>query len=108
MAKVKQYYTDLTEKSVDDILSKYVINEISDNDGWKNIKSSLIKQIGSNSIPKIIVKELKPNNVLRIHHEHDGRDLELSYAEKVVDYITTLWGGVVRLDTVIEHEPFEI
>ena len=86
----------------------YVINEISDNDGWKNIKSSLIKQIGSNSIPKIIVKELKPNNVLRIHHEHDGRDLELSYAEKVVDYITTLWGGVVRLDTVIEHEPFEI
>jgi len=86
----------------------YVINEISDDEGWKNIKSSLIKQIGSNSIPKIIIKELKQNNVLRIHHEHDGRDLELSYAEKVVDYITTLWGGVVRLDTIIEHEPFEI
>lgn len=86
----------------------YVINEISDGEGWKEIKSSLIKQIGSNSIPKIIVKEVKPNNVLRIHHEHDGRDLELGYAEKVVDYISTLWGGVVRLDTVIEDEPFEI
>ena len=86
----------------------YVINEISDDEGWKAIKASLIKQVGSNSIPKIIIKELKANNVLRIHHEHDGRDLELGYAEKVVDYITTLWGGVVRLDTVIEHEPFEI
>ena len=32
MSKVKQYYTDLTEKSVDDIISKYVVNEISFND----------------------------------------------------------------------------
>ena len=86
----------------------YIINEVSDNDGWKNIKNSLIKQIGSNSIPKIVISELKPNNVLKIRHEHDGRDLDLSYAEKVVDYISTLWGGVVRLDTVIEEEPFEI
>jgi stage V sporulation protein R len=86
----------------------YVVNEISDGDGWKEIKKSLIRQIGSNSVPKIIIKEVKSNNVLRIHHEHDGRDLELGYAEKVVDYITTLWGGVVRLDTVIEDEPFEI
>ena len=37
MAKVKQYYTDLTEKSVDDILSKYVINEISFNDAKSKI-----------------------------------------------------------------------
>ena len=39
MAKVKQYYTDLTEKSVDDILSKYVINEIS----FKDAKSKIMK-----------------------------------------------------------------
>ena len=37
MAKVKQYYTDLTEKSVDDIISKYVVNEISFNDAKSNI-----------------------------------------------------------------------
>ena len=39
MSKVKQYYTDLTEKSVDDILSKYVINEIS----FKDAKSKIMK-----------------------------------------------------------------
>ena len=37
MSKVKQYYTDLTEKNVDDIISKYVINEISFNDAKSKI-----------------------------------------------------------------------
>ena len=40
MSKVKQYYTDLTEKSVDDIISKYVVNEISFNDA----KSKIMKE----------------------------------------------------------------
>ena len=40
MSKVKQYYTDLTEKNVDDIVSKYVINEISFNDA----KSKIMKE----------------------------------------------------------------
>ena len=40
MGKVKQYYTDLTEKNVDDIISKYVINEISFNDA----KSKIMKE----------------------------------------------------------------
>ena len=85
----------------------YVINEISDDEGWKEIKSSLIKQIGSNSIPKIIVKELKANNVLRIHHEHDGRDLELTEANKVFEHINDLWQGDVKFTTVIEDETWE-
>ena len=37
MGKVKQYYADLTEKNVDDIISKYVINEISFNDAKSKI-----------------------------------------------------------------------
>ena len=40
MSKVKQYYTDQTEKNVDDVLSKYVINEISFNDA----KSKIMKE----------------------------------------------------------------
>ena len=37
MAKVKQYYTNEVEKNVDDVLSKYVINEISFNDAKSKI-----------------------------------------------------------------------
>jgi spore cortex formation protein SpoVR/YcgB (stage V sporulation) len=43
-----------------------------------------------------------------LKHDHEGRDLELEYAESVIEHITTLWGDVVKLDTFIEDEPFEI
>ena len=46
MSKVKQYYTDQTEKNVDDVLSKYVINEISFNDA----KSKIMKEDNLNLI----------------------------------------------------------
>ena len=46
MAKVKQYYTDQTEINVDDIISKYVINEISFNDA----KSKIMKEDNLNLI----------------------------------------------------------
>ena len=60
MAKVKQYYTDLTEKSVDDILSKYVINEIS----FKDAKSKIMKldnlnlvNIDEDNIDEVLILE---------------------------------------------------
>ena len=60
MSKVKQYYTDLTEKSVDDILSKYVINEISFNDA----KSKIMKldnlnlvNIDEENIDEVLIME---------------------------------------------------
>ena len=46
MSKVKQYYTDQTEINVDDIISKYVINEISFNDA----KSKIMKEDNLNLI----------------------------------------------------------
>ena len=53
MSKVKQYYTDLTEKNVDDIVSKYVINEISFNDA----KSKILK------VENVNLAEVDENNV---------------------------------------------
>ena len=60
MSKVKQYYTDLTEKNVDDIISKYVINEISFNDA----KSKIMKldnlnllNIDEDNIDEVLILE---------------------------------------------------
>ena len=70
MSKVKQYYTDLTEKQVDniifglfcvdDILSKYVINEIS----FKDAKSKIMKldnlnlvNIDEDNIDEVLILE---------------------------------------------------
>ena len=46
--------------------------------------------------------------ILVLHHEHDGRDLEISYAEKVVKHITQLWGSEVKLITMVDDAPYEI
>tara|TARA_R110001599_G_scaffold233572_1_gene432781 strand:+ start:8709 stop:10013 length:1305 start_codon:yes stop_codon:yes gene_type:complete len=87
---------------------EYKVDDVSDEKGWKNIREDLIKQVGGNSIPYIAVDNVDESNVLCLIHEHDGRDLELDYADAVCHHISVLWGDVVKLDTIIEDEPFEI
>jgi len=86
----------------------YSIDEISDDIGWEEVRESLIRNTGVNAIPTVKIVDIESANVLVLAHDHDGRDLELSYAEAVVKNISTLWGDVVKLITVIEDEPWEI
>ena len=84
------------------------VEEISDRDGWKIVKNDLIKNVGGNTIPVIYVSNVEEGNILVLSHDHDGRDLELDYADAVVRHVSVLWGDVVKLNTIIEEEPFEI
>ena len=91
-------------KSRDD----YVIRQISDDDGWKKVKNSLLNNVGTNGIPVIYVKEVEEGNVLTLQHDHDGRDLDLSYADPVVLHVSELWGDIVKLYTEVEGDTWEI
>ena len=84
------------------------IDDVSDDIGWGNIKKDLIRSTGINGIPVIGVDEIMQNNTLILLHDHDGRDLELNYAEEVVDHIRYLWNDDVKLFTIIEEETWEI
>ena len=56
----------------------------------------------------VLVKELLRDGTLILEHEHDGRDLELSEANKVFEHINELYGqGDVRFTTVIEDDLWE-
>ena len=84
------------------------ITNVSSEDSWQTIRDDLIKNIGLNSVPVVLVKELKKDGTLILEHEHDGRDLELSEANKVFEYINDLWKpGEIRFTTVIEEETWE-
>mgnify|MGYP001294165420 CR=1 FL=1 len=83
------------------------IDEIYDDDGWENVKSSLITNIGTNGIPVIYVDELE-GGFLVLRHEHDGRDLDLGHAENVVNHINTLWPEGAKMYTILEEELWEI
>jgi stage V sporulation protein R len=88
--------------------SEYKIDEISDNDGWKKVKQALLTNVGTNGIPVIYVKEFTDDDVLVLEHDHDGRDLELTNADEVVEHVHTLWEDEVKLFTVVESESWEI
>jgi len=83
------------------------ITEVSGEDTWRTVRDDLIKNVGLNSVPVVIVKNLKKDGTLILEHEHDGRDLELSEANKVFEHINNLWHGEVRFTTVIEDESWE-
>ena len=103
-----QDFIDLNLFSYSPKKNAYTIDDISDNGGWSEVKNALITNTGTNGIPVIGVVDIEPGSVLVLQHDHDGRDLELNYAEQVVNNISTLWEGVVKLHTIIEEEPWEI
>ena len=88
--------------------NNFTIDDVSDDDGWKIVRQTLINNIGLNGYPRVAVTDLSPTGSLTLTHEHDGRDLELQYAEEVVKHISTLWEDAVKLMTIIEDEPWEI
>ena len=84
------------------------IDEISDEEGWASVRDNLLKTVGLNSIPVVRVESVdKKTHTLHLQHEHDGRDLEIPYANKVLGYIADLWGDEVKMFSIVEDEIWE-
>jgi len=83
------------------------IDDVSDEKGWEKVRNELINNVGLNRIPVVYVDAIEKNNTLSLIHEHDGRDLDLSYATKVYEHIKTLWGDEIQLVSQIEDEKWE-
>jgi len=81
-----------------------VIDKVSDEEGWKTVKETLIKNVGTGSIPVIKVEDADfgHNRTLYLTHQHDGRDLQLEYAEKTISYVYRLWGRETVLETSLQ------
>ncbi len=86
----------------------YVVDDVSDEEGWKPVKQRLLNQISGNSIPVIYADGIDLGHILILHHEHDGRDLQLEYAAEVVSHCKHLWGSEVKLITMVDDAPYEI
>jgi stage V sporulation protein R len=72
------------------------------------VRDELIRNTGINMIPHIYVDRVDSDGSLVLKHEHDGRDLDLDYADKVMDHIRQMWNKEVKLFTIIEEEVWEI
>ncbi|HLW71158.1 MAG TPA: SpoVR family protein [Candidatus Binataceae bacterium] len=81
-----------------------VIDKVSDTEGWKQVKETMIKNVGAGSIPVIKVEDADfgQNRTLYLKHYHDGRDLQLEYAEKTMAFVQRLWGHECVLETTLQ------
>jgi stage V sporulation protein R len=80
-----------------------VVARVADADNWRAIKETLIRNVGTGTVPVIKIEDADYNNnrVLFLRHHHDGRDLQLEYAEKTLRYLHQIWGREVVLGTEI-------
>jgi stage V sporulation protein R len=81
-----------------------VINKVSDEEGWRDVKETLIRDVGASGLPVIKVEDADfgQNRTLYLKHYHDGRDLHMEYAEKTLGFAHRLWGREVVLETTLQ------
>jgi len=80
-----------------------VITKVSDEESWQDVKNTLIANVGTGTLPVIKVEDADfgSKRTLQLRHFHDGRDLQLEYAEKCLQHIQALWGRQVILETTL-------
>ena len=79
---------------------EFVIEEVSDEEGWKTIRDTLSSTCGLGGIPYIRIIDLdRKDGSLTLEHVFDGRELELLYAKETLKYLFDLWGRKVILRT---------
>jgi stage V sporulation protein R len=83
------------------------IDDIADEIGWEQIRDDLISNVGLNRVPIVFVMEMNKDHKLTLVHEHDGRDLDVPYAQKVFNYIKDLWADEVVFLSQVEGERWE-
>ena len=81
----------------------YVVTKVADRESWRDVKETLLKSVGTGTIPviRIIDADFGGNRTLYLEHEHDGRDLLLEYAERTLQHLHRLWGREVALETFV-------
>jgi stage V sporulation protein R len=80
----------------------YVVEEVADEEGWKEIRNTLSNSAGMGMVPLIRVSDMsRKDKTLTLEHVFDGRELQKNYMEETVKYIVDLWGHPVLLRTTL-------
>jgi stage V sporulation protein R len=88
---------------------KYVIKEVSDESGWKEIRDVLSNSCGTGTIPYIRITDCsRLDKTLTLQHAFDGRELQLEYTVETLKYIVDLWKHKVVLETYLDGKKIKI
>ncbi len=95
----------LTRELCDD-LDLYIYGQqdddivVTDKD-WEKVRDMLVTELTTHGKPLIVVDDgdYRGNRELYLRHAWEGRDLDLGYAEHVLEHVGKLWGRTVHLET---------
>ncbi|WP_234122724.1 SpoVR family protein [Clostridium hydrogenum] len=88
---------------------EYIIDDVSDENGWMNVRNAICNSCGMNNIPLIRVIDMsQKDNSLTLEHVFDGRELNINYAESTLKYIVDLWKNKVTLITKVNGKQYKI
>lgn len=111
---IRRYLTQelCEEMHLYDFINKgddYIVEDVSDEKGWANIRNVLCNTCGMNNIPNIRVVEMqRQDKTLILEHIFDGRELQAAYTEATLKHIKDLWKHPIKLLTVMNGKPAQI
>ncbi|MGA1875347.1 MAG: SpoVR family protein [bacterium] len=89
--------------------SDRVISKVTNDQDWKQIRETLISNVGMNRVPVIHVIDAnyEQQNLL-LSHQFDGRELDLGYAQHTLRYLQRLWQRPVVLETILKGRYYQL
>lgn len=74
---------------------------------WENVRDTLVAGMTHFGIPCVQVTDddYNRNRELYITHRHEGVDLDVEHAKKVLEHLCKLWGRTVHLATIYDGDP---
>ncbi|MEJ7615507.1 MAG: SpoVR family protein [Pyrinomonadaceae bacterium] len=73
---------------------------------WERVRDQLVANMTNFGFPYIMVADgdYNGNRELYLKHAYEGSELDGNYARKVLEYVFTLWGRPVHLETLVDQE----
>jgi len=108
---LRTYLTEELVKDLDLFVYEFQDEEWKITDkNWERVRDALCDAMTNFGHPYIVVEDgdYKGRRELYLRHQHDGRDLDLPYAERTLQYVYQLWGRPVHLETRVEGKPVRL
>ncbi|HYK86717.1 MAG TPA: SpoVR family protein [Ktedonobacteraceae bacterium] len=71
---------------------------------WEKVRDGIVASMTNFGYPYLVIEngDYRGNRELYIKHLFEGQELDMSYAEKTLQHVYTMWGRPVHLETVYE------
>ncbi len=73
---------------------------------WEKVRDGIIASLANFGSPYITIDDadFNGNTELLMRHHYEGQQLDLPYAEKTLEYVYTIWGRPVHLETIFDSK----